>query len=286
MNRLLLIPMALFVSVLPLRGEQLSLESAPPVIVNRVAQLTNAGNYPAILAMAEDIEAQSKGVHGIEYFRNLLGVLAGLWRDIGSAPSFDRLWALRKIEWKILLAKHSNAKDAFKILQMKRLLVSSGLISLSTSALKDQDQFVALRLDAAALLKAYCASLQEWIIPGYIRKPSHGPMSASILDPEKAKTAIAEEKRQDAELTENGYGNDEQDELNNSLRLLANVAGNLVKYDFSWPPDDDQTVADLLDTFPPRFESRERFLEELKSWRRQNLEEYKKMMKEAATLKQ
>src|SRR6516164_563677 len=97
---------SLILGVVTMRAEELSVESAPPAVVDRVAQLVAAGDYAAVGKVSEEIDKQFNGVHDAEYFRNLLGILAGLRRD-QSPLSFDRRWAIRKLEWRILLTKHS-----------------------------------------------------------------------------------------------------------------------------------------------------------------------------------
>jgi hypothetical protein len=272
---------ALIMGVIGMRAEELSVETAPPGVADRVAQLVGVGDYAGIAKVSDEIDSQFKGVHDAEYFRNLLGVLAGLHRDKREF-SYDRRWAIRKLQWKILLTKHSGTKDAFAILDMKDWLIWVGLTPGGISIYGDNDQLVALRLDAAALLWSYRDCLRDWIIPNYKPKPVRGQMSVAVPNTAAEAQAAARERLLEPILVQNAYDNSEQDKLRESLRNLNHVATILIECDFSWLPEDDATVAKLLDTFPDDSKPRERLLRELDSLRRRYLGEYETLKKHAA----
>jgi hypothetical protein len=278
----------LLLSIVATRAEDLSLNpAAPSSMADRVAQMVAAGDYARISKVTAEIDRQAKGVYDVAYFRNLLGVLAGLTRNTGNEPSYAHRWAIRKVLWKVLLTRHSNRADANSVLKMKDSLLWVVLSQEGVSRFADDDQFVALRTDAANLLWSYRASLGQWIVPNYKFKPMIGPTSVAVsapnpADPAAAAPADAAAKLQQATFTRNKDENMEQIRLNDSLRLLSDDASSLITREFSWPTVDDATVTKLLDTFPPRTERRDQLLANLAGMRKTHLAEYGKLKEQAA----
>jgi hypothetical protein len=276
---------SLSLSLIATRAEELTIETVPTAVADRVAQLVSIGDYAGVTKASEDIDNQFKGVHDAEYFRNLLGIVGGLLRDKGEL-SYNRRWAIRKLQWKILLTKYSSAKDAETVLKMKDWLSSTGFASYGASRVADDTQFVALRLDAASLLWSYGEFLRQSIIPNYQRKPEGNNESGVILDPVAAAQAVAQAKQLAPILTQNKCDNLEQESLTTSLRLLNRDTANLVLHDFSWPPEDDATITKLLETFPADAKTRERLLDELAARRQAFLGEYRECKEKAVAAMQ
>ncbi|MEI9896524.1 MAG: hypothetical protein WDN28_22355 [Chthoniobacter sp.] len=88
---------------------------------------------------------------------------------------------------KILLTKHSGSEDALIILHMKDGLDAGGFKRNDLIPFADENQFIALRLDAAALLLSYHDSLQSWIIPNY--QAGRGPTWAADTAEQQAMTS-------------------------------------------------------------------------------------------------
>jgi hypothetical protein len=278
----------LILSVIATRAEELALNSGDgSAVATRVAQLVAAGDYAGVARVSDEIESQARGVHDITYFRDLLGLLAGLTHDTGIELTYAHRWAIRKVQWKIVLTKHSHPQDAHNILKMKNSLLRIGLSPQGLSSFADEDQFVALRLDAAALLWSYRDSLGQWIIPNYQPKAMKGQSSGikpatKPVDPAAAAQADAQARLREIELTRNKWENMEQIELNDALRQLNSDASWLIIHDFTWPPEDDATVTKLLDTFPPEMFSRDQMLEKVAAMQRYRLQEYGMLKEKAA----
>jgi hypothetical protein len=272
----------LMLGIVAMRAQEVSFDKAPPA--DRVAHLAAVGDYAGIEKISEDIDQQSKGVHNLAYFQNLLDVIIGLGRD-ARKMSYERRWAIRKLQWKILLTKHSNTRDAHEVFLLKRMQVLlalyGGLTWQRTSLHADEDQFVALRRDAAALLWSYRDCLQQWIIPNYKDKPVIGMMSI-VMPPGKAADEFeAKLKKLRPVSKQNEYDNMEQSELKSELYGLNQYATSFIRSEYSWPPADDATIVKLLETFPPYWFSREQLLKEVHDRQQQLLKDDPKSVEEA-----
>jgi hypothetical protein len=98
----------------------------------------------------------------------------------------------RKIQWKLFLASYSRPADARDFLGGQTFDATRALASGHFARNLDREQFVALRNDAVALLKAYGDSLRARIMPGYVYKPGHGMHSgvAANVFPQPQKSSL------------------------------------------------------------------------------------------------
>jgi hypothetical protein len=243
---------------------------APPELVARAKVLIEKNDYQGVDALVAEIDAKYGSDHNEEYFRCLNGVMATLGDfQYVDSPEWPRIWAERKMRWKILLTPYSRIEEAWGIQKMKDL--ASRIISPPPFRNYEhgRNQFVALRNDAVALMLAYGDSLRARIIPNYAWRPEGGFMSIIIGDPKKAAEFEAKLEKEKPQMMRNKYANAEQRALIDSLSLLGDWAIELVKHDFAYPPeDDDETVRLLLDSIPSNQEPRERILLELAGARR------------------
>lgn len=253
-------------------------QDAPPQIVAQAKQRAAQKDYAGLEAMVAEIDAQYQGNRGSDYFRCLIGIHSVLVQAQDSIqPDYGRLWLKQKLLWKIFLTPYSKNADAAEI-QSARDMLSMLVVPVPIFTFdRDRDQFVALRSDAVHLLEAYAAALRQRAIPGYQFKEEHGFAGSGVTDPSIQEALRAEEKRREAEFTQNSHDNFEQLVLMRSIAGLERVALGLIRENFSWPPDDDAMVNELLDVFPPRSQSRQSVLEELGIIRKARLAELQRL---------
>jgi hypothetical protein len=236
-----------------------------------------SADYDGLQRLIEDVEARHSTNHDEDYYRSLLGIRKALVEGTNPLDSshfdYPRLWLERKVFWKILMTPYSRIEDADQVQPMRdALMISAFSAPIPVLAFRrDQDQFVALRNDCANLLEAYCKSLHSRVVPGYQRKQEHGYLADVVADAETMRAWRAEEKRRDAELTRNGFENDEQFALYRSLSQIEFYARNVIQGSFCWPPEDDERIADIVRIFPSLEKSREKLLSEVSAIRAAHL---------------
>lgn len=234
---------------------------AAPGLIARAKEMVGKHDLSGFDALLQQVDADFAGNYGPDYLTTLLGIRDAVFPGFvdPSAEDWPRLWAAEKILWKVLLAQNSRIEDARMVQGIKDIVVRIGIVVSAKDFPTYKDQFVAMRNDAARLREAYAVSLRQRIVPNYKLKPE---MDIDSTSDQSEK--VREERRAayDQDM-HNTYQNDEQRVLRGSLLLTNERVIKIIKDYFSWPPQDDAMVNELLGLFPPENESRESVLTEL-----------------------